>query len=141
MGYIDQTTKERILSATSLVDVIGEDVELKKKGSSYKGCCPFHADSHPSFSVSTVKNAWKCFSCGKGGSGAVSYLMEKNGLTYPEALKKLAKRAGIEVKERELTEEEKTEQRTREEISTHINKCQEFFVEEFDNDENFELKM
>ena len=141
MGYIDQATKDRILSATSLLDVIGEDVELKKKGSNYKGCCPFHNDSNPSFYVSTVKEVWKCFSCGKGGHGAVSYLMEKEGMTYMEALRSLAKRAGIEVKERELSDEEKAECQTREEISAHINKCQEFFVEEFDKEENFELKM
>lgn len=141
MGYIDQATKDRILSATSLLDVIGEDVELKKKGSNYKGCCPFHNDSNPSFYVSTVKEVWKCFSCGKGGHGAVSYLMEKEGMTYMEALRSLAKRAGIEVKERELSDEEKAECQTREEISAHINKCQEFFVEEFGKEENFELKM
>ncbi|GAB6977246.1 DNA primase [Prevotella falsenii] len=110
---IDRPTVDRILEATNIVDVISEYVTLKKAGTSYKGLCPFHDDRTPSFSVSPAKGVYKCFSCGEAGN-AVNFIMKHDQMTYPEALKVLAKKYGIEVKERELTTEEKQLENERE---------------------------
>ena len=110
---IDRPTVDRILEATNIVDVISEYVSLRKAGTSYKGLCPFHDDRTPSFSVSPAKGVYKCFSCGEAGN-AVNFIMKHDQMTYPEALKVLAKKYGIEVKERELTTEEKQLENERE---------------------------
>jgi len=102
---IDRETVDRIYAAANIVDIIGEYVTLKRKGVNYQACCPFHNEKTPSFVVSPSKGVYKCFGCGKGGN-AVTFLMEHENVTYPEALKMVAKRYGIEVRERELTEEE-----------------------------------
>ncbi len=103
---IPQATIERILDAANIVDVVSDYVTLRKSGANYKGLCPFHDDKTPSFSVSPSRGLCKCFSCGQGGN-AVHFIMELEQLTYVEALKFLAKKYGIEVEERELTEEQK----------------------------------
>ncbi|MCI7763638.1 MAG: CHC2 zinc finger domain-containing protein, partial [Bacteroidales bacterium] len=95
---IDRPTVQRILDAADIVDVVSEFVTLKKSGANYKGLCPFHNDSTPSFSVSPARNYCHCFSCGKGGS-PVGFIMEHEQMTYPEALRWLAKRYHIEIKE------------------------------------------
>lgn len=87
------------------MDIIGDYVTLKRKGVNYQACCPFHNEKTPSFVVSPSKGVYKCFGCGKGGN-AVTFLMEHENITYPEALKMVAKRYGIEVREKELSEEE-----------------------------------
>lgn len=110
---IDKQTIQRILDATDIVDVVKEFVTLKKQGVNYKGLCPFHNDRTPSFTVSPAKQVCKCFSCGKGGN-AVHFLMEIEQMSYTEALKWLGRKYGIEIKERELTDEEKVAQSTRE---------------------------
>ena len=102
---IDRETVDRIYAAANIVDIIGEYVTLKRKGVNYQACCPFHNEKTPSFVVSPSKGVYKCFGCGKGGN-AVTFLMEHENITYPEALKMVAKRYGIEVKEEALTEEE-----------------------------------
>ena len=102
---IDRETVDRIYAAVNIVDIIGEYVTLKRKGVNYQACCPFHNEKTPSFVVSPSKGVYKCFGCGKGGN-AVTFLMEHENITYPEALKMVAKRYGIEVKEKEMTEEE-----------------------------------
>ncbi len=102
---IDRDTIDRIYAAANIVEIISDYVTLKKKGANYQACCPFHNEKTPSFVVSPVKGLYKCFGCGKGGN-AVTFVMEHEGITYPEALKSVAKRYGIEVKERELTGEE-----------------------------------
>ena len=102
---IDRETVDRIYAAANIVDIIGEYVTLKRKGVNYQACCPFHNEKTPSFVVSPSKGVYKCFGCGKGGN-AVTFLMEHENITYPEALKMVAKRYGIEVKEKEMTEEE-----------------------------------
>ena len=107
---IDQSTIDRIIDAANIVDVVSEYVTLRRAGASYKGLCPFHDDKTPSFYVSPAKGLCKCFSCGKGGN-SVHFIMEQEQLTYYEALKFLAKKYGIEVKERELTDEEMKEYR------------------------------
>jgi len=103
---IPQATIERIIDAANIVDVVSEYVTLKKSGANYKGLCPFHDDKTPSFSVSPSRGVCKCFSCGQGGN-AVHFIMELEQLTYYEALKFLAKKYGIEVEEKEMTEEQK----------------------------------
>ena len=110
---IDRATVERILDATEIVDVVSEFVTLRKRGVNYVGLCPFHDDKTPSFYVSPSKGVCKCFACGKGGN-AVHFLMEHEQITYPEALRRLARKYNIEVKERELSDEEKREESERE---------------------------
>ncbi len=102
---IDRATVDRIFAAANIVDIIGDYVTLKKKGVNYQACCPFHNEKTPSFVVSPSKGMFKCFGCGKGGN-AVTFVMEHESVSYPEALKMVAKRYGIEVEEREQTEED-----------------------------------
>ena len=102
---IDPETVDRIYAAANIVDIVGDYVTLRRKGVNYVACCPFHNEKTPSFVVSPAKGLYKCFGCGKGGN-AVTFLMEHESLTYPEALKMVAKRYGIEVHEKELSEEE-----------------------------------
>lgn len=103
---IDQATIDKIMDAAQIVDVVSEFVTLRKRGVNYVGLCPFHNEKTPSFSVSPSKGLCKCFSCGKGGN-VVHFIMEHEQLSYYEALRWLARKYGIEIKERELTEEEK----------------------------------
>lgn len=110
---IDRATIQRVMDATDIVDVVSEFVTLKKAGANYKGLCPFHNERTPSFSISPARQMYKCFSCGKGGN-AVHFLMELEHMTYPEAIKWLGRKYGIEIKEKELTNEEKLQQNERE---------------------------
>lgn len=110
---IDKETVERILNAADIVDVVSDFVHLRRRGSNYVGLCPFHNEKTPSFSVSRSKGICKCFSCGKGGS-PVNFIMEHEQMSYYEALKYLARKYNIEVKERELTDEERQAQSERE---------------------------
>lgn len=112
---IDQATIDRILDAAQIVDVVSEFVTLRRRGVNYIGLCPFHNEKTPSFSVSPSKGLCKCFSCGKGGN-VVHFIMEHEQLSYYEALKWLARKYNIEVKERELTEEEKQASNLRESL-------------------------
>ena len=110
---IDRATVDKIMEATNIVDVVGEFVNLRKSGVNYKGLCPFHDDTTPSFMVSPARQICKCFSCGEGGN-AINFLMKHEQITYPEALRWLAKKYNIEIEERELTQEEKQQQTERE---------------------------
>ena len=110
---IDRQTIDRILDAANIVDVVSEFVTLRKSGMNYKGLCPFHDDTTPSFYVSPSRNICKCFSCGKGGT-PVSFIMEHEQMTYPEALRWLAAKYHIEIHERELTSEEQQAESERE---------------------------
>lgn len=112
---IDQATIDRILDAAQIVDVVSEFVTLRRRGVNYIGLCPFHNEKTPSFSVSPSKGLCKCFSCGKGGN-VVHFIMEHEQLSYYEALKWLARKYNIEVKERELTDEEKQASNLRESL-------------------------
>ena len=112
---IDQATIDRIMDAAQIVDVVSEFVTLRRRGVNYIGLCPFHNEKTPSFSVSPSKGVCKCFSCGKGGN-VVHFIMEHEQLSYYEALKWLAKKYGIEIKERELSNEEKQAQSVRESL-------------------------
>jgi DNA primase len=102
---IDRNTIERILEAAHIEDVVGEFVSLRRAGTVMKGLCPFHDEKTPSFVVSPTRGIYKCFGCGKGGN-AVHFIMEHEQLSYPEALRWLAHRYNIEIKERELSAKE-----------------------------------
>ena len=110
---IDRATIDKIMDATNIVDVVGEFVTLRKAGVNYKGLCPFHDDTTPSFMVSPSKQICKCFACGEGGT-AINFLMKHEQITYPEALRWLAKKYNIEIQEKELTDEERQQQSDRE---------------------------
>ena len=110
---IDRATVDKIMEAVNIVDVVGEFVNLRKAGVNYKGLCPFHDDKTPSFMVSPARQICKCFACGEGGN-AVNFLMKHEQITYPEALRWLAKKYNIEIQERELSDDEKREQSERE---------------------------
>jgi len=112
---IDRPTIEKILDAAQIVDVIQEFVPLKKRGVNYLGLCPFHNEKTPSFTVSPSKEIFKCFGCGKAGN-AVNFIMEQEHLSYPEALKYLARKYHIEVVEKELSPEELEKQNERESL-------------------------
>ena len=125
---IDRITKDRIMDAARIEDVIGEFVSLRRQGASYIGLCPFHQDSHPSFSVSATKQIFKCFSCGHAGN-VVSFLMDHEHISYTEALKYLAKKYGIEVAEKEETPEEAA-QRMRSDSLLIVNEAAQQFYHE-----------
>lgn len=110
---IDRQTVDKITDAVNIVDVVSDFISLRKAGTSYKGLCPFHDDTTPSFSVSPVKGVYKCFACGAAGN-AVKFVMQYEQMTYWEALKWLAKKYNIEVKERQMTSQEKQQASMRE---------------------------
>ena len=112
---IDRETIERILDSAKIEEVVGDFVTLKRRGVNLIGLCPFHNEKTPSFTVSPAKNYCKCFGCGKGGN-PVHFIMEHEQLSYYDALRWLAKKYHIEIKERELTDEEKREESIRESL-------------------------
>ena len=102
---IDRETIDRIYAAVNIVDIVGDYVTLKRKGVNYEACCPFHQEKTPSFKVSPARGIYKCFGCGKSGN-AINFIMESESATFPEALRILAKRYGIEVREEAMTDED-----------------------------------
>ena len=106
---IDRVTIDKIMDAANIVDVVSDFVTLRRAGANLKGLCPFHDDRTPSFMVSPAKNYCKCFACGKGGN-PVGFIMEHEQLSYPEAMRYLARKYGIPIEEKELTPEEKQSQ-------------------------------
>lgn len=104
MGFIPQDKIDEIKSVADIVSVIGDYVELKRAGSNYVGLCPFHNEKTPSFSVSPSKGIFHCFGCGVGGD-VISFIMQKEGLSYPEAIKFLADKLGILVETNEVNKE------------------------------------
>lgn len=110
---IDPITTQKIKDAADIVEVVSDYVHLTRRGANYIGLCPFHNERTPSFSVNKQRNFCYCFSCKKGGS-PVNFIMEKEGLSYHDALLQLARKYGIEVNERELTDKERAEQTERE---------------------------
>jgi DNA primase len=93
-----------VKSKLSVIDVVGESVTLKKAGTTYKGLCPFHGEKTPSFVVTPMRETWHCFGCGRGGD-IFSFVMERDSLTFPEALRSLAAKAGVEIDERTKRED------------------------------------
>ena len=132
-GMIDRATVDKIMDAVNIVDVVGEFVNLRKAGVNYKGLCPFHDDKTPSFMVSPARQICKCFACGEGGN-AVNFLMKHEQITYPEALRWLAKKYNIEIQERELTDDEKREQSERESMFVVNEWACQYFHEILKND-------
>ena len=124
---IDKATIDRIFAAANIVEVVGDFVTLKKKGINYQACCPFHNEKTPSFVVSPSKGLFKCFGCGKGGN-AVTFVMEHENMTYPEALKYVARKYGIEVAEREQTPEEVRRNDDRESMMVVSSYAADYFV-------------
>ena len=112
---IPRETVEQILQTARIEEVVGEFVTLKKRGTNLWGTCPFHNEKTPSFSVNPARNIFKCFGCGKGGD-STKFLMEHEHLTYPEALRYLAKKYNIRIEEKELTPEEQMAQTEREKM-------------------------
>ncbi len=124
---IDSATVQRILEATQILDVVQDFMTLKRRGANYIGCCPFHNEKTPSFSVSPARNIFKCFGCGQAGS-AVTFVMKHENMTYPEALKYLAKKYNINVQEKEWTDEEKAEHEDRESMMVVNTFAQKYFT-------------
>lgn len=129
---IPRDTVDKIIEAARVEDVIGEFITLKKRGTNLLGLCPFHGEKTPSFTVSPTKGIYKCFGCGKAGN-SVNFVMEHLKLTYPEALKWLAKKYAIEVVEREITPEEREQQTERESMIIVMQYAQRYFTEVMQN--------
>ena len=129
---ISKETKDKILAAADIVEVISEFVKLKKRGANYVGLCPFHNEKTPSFTVSPIKGIFKCFGCGKAGD-VVTFIMEHEKLTYPEALRYLARKYGIEIEETEPDPEEEAKKKLRESILVLNQFALEFFKKNLHN--------
>ena len=129
---IDRRTIELIMETAKVEEVVGDFVALRKRGVNMIGLCPFHNEKTPSFTVSPSKNLWKCFGCGKGGK-PVHFIMEHEQLSYPDALRWLAKKYHIEIKERELTDEEKQEESMRESLFVINQYALQFFTDTLHN--------
>ena len=123
---IDERIIEQILDRADIVDVIGGYVELKKKGVNYTACCPLHQEKTPSFMVNPARGTWHCFGCGKGGN-VIGFLMKHDTLTFPEAVRSLGKRYGIEVEETKLTPEQEQQRMKRESMYIINQRCAEHF--------------
>ncbi|MDR2791143.1 MAG: DNA primase [Tannerellaceae bacterium] len=124
---IDRQTIDRIMDAANIVDVVSEFVTLRRRGVNYVGLCPFHTDKSPSFYVSPAKNICKCFACGEGGT-VVHFIMKHEQLSYPEALRYLAKKYNIEIPERELSDQERLAQNARESLLVVNAWAQQYFA-------------
>lgn len=131
---IPQDTVNQILQAADISEVVGEFVNLKKRGANLIACCPFHNEKTPSFSVSPAKGIYKCFGCGKGGD-SVRFIMDLEGFSYPDALKWLAKKYNIEVKEKEFTDTELAAQNERESLFIVSEFAEKYFQEVLNNTE------
>lgn len=123
---IDERIIEQILDRADIVDVVSGFVELKKKGANYTACCPFHQEKTPSFMVNPARNSWHCFGCGKGGN-VIGFLMDHETMTFPEAVRALGKRYGIEVEETKLTPEQEQQRMKRESMLVINQRCAEHF--------------
>ena len=130
---IHKPTIARIMDSTKIEEVVSEFVTLKKRGINYIGLCPFHNDSHPSFSVSPTRGICHCFTCGKGGN-AINFLMELEQMSYPDALRWLAKKYNIEIQEREMTNEEKQRESERESMYIVNDWAAKYFQDILQND-------
>jgi DNA primase len=125
---IPKNTVDKIIDAAHVEDVIGEFITLKKRGANLLGLCPFHGEKSPSFTVSAVKGIYKCFGCGKSGN-SVNFIMDHLKLSYPDALRWLAKKYNIEIVEREITPEEREQQTERESMLIVMQYAARYFAE------------
>lgn len=131
---IDAVTVQKIKDTADIVEVVSDYVHLVRRGANYMGLCPFHNERTPSFSVNRARNYCYCFSCHKGGS-PVNFIMEKEGISYHDALLQLAKKYGIEVQEKELTDEERQAQSRREGLFIANEWAMNYFVDNLENKE------
>lgn len=135
---IDPVTAQKIKDVADIVDVVSDYVHLVRRGANYMGLCPFHNERTPSFSVNKARNFCYCFSCHKGGS-PVNFIMEKEGISYYDALRQLAKKYGIEVAEREMTDEEREAQSRREGMYVANEWAKNHFIENLDTQEGRDI--
>lgn len=131
---IPQDTVNKVLDSAQIVDVVSDFVSLKRRGANFIACCPFHNEKTPSFYVSPAKGIYKCFGCGKSGT-AVGFVMEHENMTYVEALKYLARKYGIEVKEKEETPEEIAARQRSESLLLVLDYTEQFFQKSLDTPE------
>jgi len=129
---IDERIIEKILDRADIVDIIGSHVELKKKGANFTACCPFHQEKTPSFMVNPARGTWHCFGCGKGGN-VIRFLMDRNTLTFPEAVRTLGKRYSIDVEETKLTPEQEQKRMKRDSMYIINQQCADHFRKNLQN--------
>ncbi|MGL6267309.1 MAG: DNA primase, partial [Chitinophagaceae bacterium] len=138
---ITQQTIQQILSKIDILDVVGEFVKLKKRGTNYLGLCPFHNEKSPSFTVSPSKEIYKCFGCGRSGN-TISFLMEHEKYAYVEALKWLAQRYNIEVEETATSPEYKQQQQVAESLYILNQFAQKYFTQKlFESEEGTDIAL
>ncbi|HEX7847946.1 MAG TPA: DNA primase [Chitinophagaceae bacterium] len=136
---ISQNTIQQILGRIDILDVVGEFVKLKKRGSNYLGLCPFHNEKTPSFTVSPAKEIYKCFGCGKSGN-TISFIMEHEKYSYVEALKWLATKYGIEIEETFATDEQRQQMQAADSLYIINNFAQQFFTKQlFETEEGQDI--
>jgi DNA primase len=126
---LNKETIDQIQQAIDVVEVVGDFVTLKRKGHYYSGCCPFHSEKTPSFTVTPSKGIYKCFGCGKGGD-AIQFIMEHEGSSYVEAMVYMAKKYNIEIKEEELSEEQNVEQSEKDSMLVITNYASQYYSEQ-----------
>ena len=131
---IDRSTIDKVIAASNVKDVVAEFVELRRSGQSYKGLCPFHHEDTPSFYVWPQKGTWHCFGCGEGGD-VISFLQKKQGLSYPETIKWLGERFGVEVTEQQLSDKERLAQKKLESLYILNDYAAKYYSATLDNDE------
>lgn len=131
---IPKFTIDKIIDAARVEDVIGDFITLKKRGANLLGLCPFHGEKSPSFTVSPAKGIYKCFGCSKSGT-AVNFIMDHESLSYPDALRYLANKYGIEIVEKEVTNEEKAQQSEKESLYIVMQYAQKYFTDLLLNDD------
>ena len=129
---IPKDTIDDIFESARIEEVVGDFVNLKKRGVNLLGNCPFHDEKTPSFTVSPAKGIYKCFGCGEGGN-SVNFIMAHEHYTYPEALRYLANKFGIEVEEEEVTPEMAQEQSEKESLYVVANYAEKHFVDNLHN--------
>ena len=131
---IPKFTIDKIIDAARVEDVIGDFITLKKRGANLLGLCPFHGEKSPSFTVSPAKGIYKCFGCSKSGT-AVNFIMDHESLSYPDALRYLANKYGIEIVEKEITNEEKAQQNEKESLYIVMQYAQKYYTDLLLNDD------
>ncbi|MDX9799131.1 MAG: DNA primase, partial [Bacteroidales bacterium] len=134
---IPQYTIDKILEASDIVSIIGSYIKLERKGKDYKACCPFHNEKTPSFSVRAEEQTYKCFGCGEGGN-VVNFLMKYEQLNYPEAIKELGRRAGIEIPEVKLSEEDENQFKLQKQIYNANEQAMMYFIKSLTKERNLE---
>lgn len=131
---------EQILDRADIVDVIGQFTELKKRGSNYEACCPLHKEKTPSFKVNPARGTFHCYGCHKGGN-AITFMMEHEAMSFPEAAKYLAQKYGIAIEEERATPEQEQKRMKRESMFVINAKCAELFVQNLQREDAKDAKL